>query len=102
MAHFSVVFVTPSTDAWIPGYVAAVGPLVEKHGGKYLARTASHQRLEGAGPDPGLIAIVEWPSKQAADAFYQAPAYQPHLKARLAGATNEFFSIEGKDDMAQE
>ena len=45
MAHYAVVFVTPKTDTWIPDYLKAVGPLVEKHGGKYLARTTSHERL---------------------------------------------------------
>jgi uncharacterized protein (DUF1330 family) len=99
MPHYSIVFVTPTTDAWIPDYLANVGPLAKKHGGKYLARTQSHERLEGD-TSPGLIAICEWPSKAAADAFYADPAYQPHLKARLAGATNAFYSVEGKDDFA--
>src|SRR2546421_498504 len=86
MAYYSVFLVTPTTDAWIPEYLAVVGPTVAKHGGKYLARTASHERLEGADPSPGLIAILEFPSKEAAMAFYKDPAYQPHLQARLAGA----------------
>ncbi len=28
------------------------------------------------------------------------PAYEPHLKARLAGAANDLFLVEGKDDFA--
>ncbi len=100
MAHYSVVFVTPKSDTWIPDYLAAVTPLVEKHGGKYLARTASHERLEGVDPSPGLIVIIEWPSKESAEAFYRDPAYQPHLQARLSGAANNFFMVEGKDDFA--
>jgi uncharacterized protein (DUF1330 family) len=100
MAHYSVVFVRPKSDAWIPDYLAAVGPLVEKHGGRYLARTASHERLEGTGTSPALIVILEWPSKESAEAFYRDPAYQPHLQARLAGAVNDFFMVEGKDDFA--
>jgi len=97
--HYSVVLVTPTTDAWIPDYLATAGPLVQKHGGRYLARTQSHERLEGS-DSPGLIAIVEWPSKADADAFYAEPDYQPHLQARLAGATNTWYSVEGKDDFA--
>jgi uncharacterized protein (DUF1330 family) len=100
MAHYSVVFVTPKSDAWIPDYLAAVGPLVEKHGGTYLARTASHERLEGTGASPGLIVILEWPSQESAEAFYGDPAYQPHLQARLGGSVSEFFMVEGKDDFA--
>ncbi|MFN0090261.1 MAG: DUF1330 domain-containing protein, partial [Acidimicrobiales bacterium] len=47
MAHYSVVALTPTTDTWVPDYIAAVGPLVERHGGAYLARTASHTQREG-------------------------------------------------------
>ena len=100
MAYYSVVFVTPKTDTWIPDYLAAVGPLVQKHGGKHLARTASHERLEGTDPNPAFIVVTEWPSKEGAEAFYRDPAYQPHLQARLAGATNDCFLVEGKDDFA--
>ena len=100
MSYYAVVFVTPKSDAWIPDYLAAVGPLVEKHGGRYLARTQNHERLEGTSENPGLIAILEWPSKAAAQAFYRDPAYQPSLQARLAGAANDFFLVEGKDDFA--
>jgi uncharacterized protein (DUF1330 family) len=100
VAHYAVVFVTPTTDTWIPDYLKVVGPLIEKHGGKYLARTTSHERVEGTGPNPGLIVIVEWPSRAAVEAFYADPAYAPHLQARLAGAVNELFLVEGKDDFA--
>ena len=64
------------------------------------ARTTSHERLEGTEPNPGLIVILEWPSRSAAEAFYRDPAYEPHLKARLAGAANDLFLVEGKDDFA--
>ena len=100
MAYYSVFLVTPTTNAWIPESLAVVGPTVAKHGGKYLARTASHERLEGSDATPGLIALLEWPSKEAAKAFYSDPQYQPHLQARLAGAGSEAFLFEGKDDFA--
>lgn len=100
MAYYSVFMVTPTTDAWMPDYLPVVGPLVAKHNGKYLARTASHERVEGSGDGPGLIAILEWPDREAFDAFYNDPAYAAHLKARLAGSTGDAFIVEGKDDFA--
>jgi uncharacterized protein (DUF1330 family) len=100
MSYYSVFFVTPSTEAWIPDYLPVVTAAVAKHGGKYLARTASHERIEGAGSGPGVIALIEWPSKDASAAFYSDPDYAPHLQARLAGAVNEAFLVEGKDDFA--
>jgi len=100
MTYYSVLSVTPTSEDWIPGYISAVTGLVASHGGKYLARTVSHERLEGEGEDAGLRVIIEWPSKEAALAFMDDPAYAPHLKARSAGSTSHHFLIDGKDDMA--
>jgi uncharacterized protein (DUF1330 family) len=100
MTYYSVVAVTPTTEDWIPNYIGPVSALVAKHGGKYLARTASHERLEGEGEDAALWVILEWPSREAAMAFMSDPAYQPHLKARSAGSNSHHFLIEGKDDLA--
>jgi uncharacterized protein (DUF1330 family) len=76
-----------------------VGPLIEKHGGKFLARTLGHERLEGDA-DAGAIVLLEWPSAETAKAFYADPAYQPFLQSRLAGANNQAWLFEGKDDFA--
>ncbi len=98
MACYSVLFVTPTAEDWIPDYIASVGAIVAGHGGKYLARTASHERLEGEGEDAALRAIVEWPSREAARAFMSDPAYAPYLEARTAGSDSHHFLIEGTDD----
>ena len=100
MTYYAAVGLTPTEEAWIPGYIGAVGDLVAKHGGKYLARTASHERLEGEGKNPALMVLIEWPSREAAMAFYDDPDYAPHLQARLGGSDSDFFLVEGKDDMA--
>ncbi|MGY9056931.1 MAG: DUF1330 domain-containing protein [Alphaproteobacteria bacterium] len=100
MACYSIIGVTPTDSAWVPGYIGPVGELVAKHGGKYLARTASHERLEGEGGDAALRVIIEWPSKEAAHAFMNDPDYAPHLKARTEGSNSHHVLIEGKDDLA--
>lgn len=100
MAYYSVLAVTPTTEDWIPAYIGPANQLVAQHGGKYLARTASHERLEGEGQDAALRIIIEWPSKAAAVAFMNDPEYVPHLKARTAGSISHHFLIEAKDDLA--
>ncbi|MEM6934462.1 MAG: DUF1330 domain-containing protein [Pseudomonadota bacterium] len=100
MTYYSVLEVTPKEDDWIPDYLPAANALVAKHGGKYLARTASHERLEGDGDGAALRIILEWPSKEAAHAFMTDPDYVPHLNARTAGSNSHHFLIEGKDDLA--
>ena len=100
LAHYGIINVTPTSEDWIPAYIEAVGPLIAKHGGKFLARTASHERIEGNGPNPAIWAIVEFPSKEALDAFYSDPDYQAPLQARLAGSESNDFSVAGQDDFA--
>lgn len=101
MAFYSVLAVTPTTDAWIPDYIGPANRLVALYGGKYLARTASHEQLEGTRADAALRIVIEWPSKDAAVNFMNDPEYVPHFKARTAGSTSVHFLIEGKDDLAQ-
>ena len=100
MAYYSVLAVTPTSEDWIPDYLPAANALVAKHGGKYLARTARHERLEGEEEGAALRIILEWPSKEAALAFMKDPEYAPHLKARTNGSNSHHFLIEGKDDLA--
>ncbi len=100
MAYYSVITVTPTTNEWVKDYLGPANALVAQHGGKYLARTASHERLEGEGEDPALRIIIEWPSRDAALAFMNDPVYKPHLEARTAGSDSHHFLIEGKDDLA--
>jgi uncharacterized protein (DUF1330 family) len=100
MAFYSVFAVTPNSEAWIPDYVAAVNVLVPKHGGRYIARTTRHEQLEGDPSPAALRVIIEWPDREAAEAFLNDPAYAGPLQARLDGAHNMHFLIEGTDDMA--
>ncbi|MEZ5593400.1 MAG: DUF1330 domain-containing protein [Gammaproteobacteria bacterium] len=100
MAYYSVLDVTPTREDWIPDYIAPANRLVAKHGGKYLARTSSHERLEGQGDGAALRIIIEWPSKEAAVAYMNEPEYVPHLQARTEGSVSNHYLIEGKDELA--
>ena len=100
MTYYSVLAVTPTTEDWIPNYIGPANSLVAQHGGKYLARTATHEQIEGERQDTALRIIIEWPSKEAAVAFMNDPEYVPHLKARTAGSVSYHFLIEAKDDLA--
>lgn len=100
MAFYSVLAVTPSSEDWIPDYLPTANKLVAKHGGTYLARTATHEQVEGEDRPAALRIVIEWPSKAAALSFMNDPAYKPHLEARTAGSESYHFLIEGKDDLA--
>ena len=100
MAFYSVLDVTPTDDAWIPDYLPTANERVAAHSGKYIARTTSHEQVEGETKEAGLRIIIEWPSKEAAQAFMADEAYAPHLAARTAGSVSHHYLIEGKDDLA--
>jgi len=100
MTYYSVLAVTPTNQDWIPDYIGPANALVAKHGGKYLARTANHEQIEGDPQDSALRIVIEWPSKEAAINFMNDPDYLPHLKARTEGSNSFHFLIEAKDDLA--
>ncbi len=100
MSYYSILDVTPTSEDWIPDYLPTANALVAKYGGKYLARTASHEQVEGEPNEAGLRIVLEWPSKEAALNFMNDPEYVPHLKARTEGSVSHHYLIEGKDDLS--
>ena len=47
MAVYLIAEIKVTDDKWVPDYAASVHPIVEKHGGKYLSRSANIKILEG-------------------------------------------------------
>jgi uncharacterized protein (DUF1330 family) len=97
LKYYAVAEIEITDPSWVPDYVAEVTALVEQHGGRYLARTPKAEKIEGERPLPHVNLIIEWPSEEAAKAFYASEAYQPHLDRRKAGARNEFVLVAGED-----
>ena len=97
MKYYAVVELNITDDFWMEDYTPSLNALVKKHGGVYLARTMTMERVEGDRALPGAFAIIEWPSKEAAQAFYSDPEYQPYLKSRLAGSNCDFTLVAGED-----
>ena len=78
-------------------YMAAAPAAVKAAGGEYLVRGGRHAVLEGAW-QPSRIAMLRFPSLEAAQAFYDAELYRA-ARAKRVGAT-EFFNmvvVEGVD-----
>ncbi|GJM05164.1 MAG: hypothetical protein DHS20C09_11550 [marine bacterium B5-7] len=100
MTYYSVLAVTPTNDEWVADYIEPANKVVARYGGKFLARTGSHETMEGSGQDAALRVIIEWPSMEAAKNFASDPEYVPHLTARTKGSESHHFLIEGKDDLS--
>lgn len=96
--YYSFVGSVITDPSWVSDYMAAVPTLVERHGGRYLAAAAEIDQLEGDGPMPSGISILEWPSREAAQAFFNDPDYKPFLDARLAGTTGVAYLVPAVDN----
>ncbi|MCH8818111.1 MAG: DUF1330 domain-containing protein [Chloroflexi bacterium] len=75
-------------------YREKVGPQIEKHGGRYIVRGAEVENLEGEW-DPGRLVILEFPTREDAQRFYEADEYQPLLALRKRTANTVLSIVEG-------
>lgn len=65
-------------------YRVAVGPIIARHGGRYLTKGGSHRLLEPGPLPPDRAVIVEFPDMAAIEAWYADPEYHPLIALRQA------------------
>jgi uncharacterized protein (DUF1330 family) len=75
-------------------YREKVTPLVAKFGGRYLVRGGEVRQLEGHLPIHRLV-VLEFPTLEAAQRFYECSEYQPILKIRLASTRSDLMLAQG-------
>ena len=97
MTVFVIADIKVTDDSWIPDYAANVHDIVHKHGGKYLARSGNITTVEGDPLDTTLIALIQFPSMEAAQSFAQDPDYAPYGEARQKGSVSRLHVIDDTD-----
>ncbi len=97
MTVYVIADIKVTNEGWISAYAASVHELVHKHGGKYLSRSGNVKTLEGKPLDTTFIALLEFPSAEAAQAFATDPKYAPYAAARQAGSESRFQLIDDTD-----
>ncbi len=97
MPVYLICDVKVTDDSWIPDYAAAVHGIVHKHGGKYLSRSANITNMEGEPLDTTLIALIEFPSQESAQAFADDPEYASFGQSRRDGSVSRFNLIDDTD-----
>ena len=97
MTVYVIADVKVTDEAWIPDYAAHVHDIVHNHGGKYLSRSGNITTVEGEGLDTTFIALIEFPSMEAVQAFASDPAYAKYLQARQAGSISRLHVIDDTD-----
>jgi uncharacterized protein (DUF1330 family) len=97
MKYYTVAELTVTARGWARDYVANVTPMVERYGGRYLARTIAFEKLEGEREPAQIVLIIEWPDEEAVASFYESEEYRPYRERRLAGSRGEFLLVAGED-----
>ena len=97
MSVYIIAEVEVTDDSWIPEYADKVHDIANQYGGKYLARSANIENLEGESLPTTLIALIEFPDSDSVKAFVNSPDYAPFGKARQAGSNSRFRMIDDTD-----
>jgi uncharacterized protein (DUF1330 family) len=99
--HYTVAELEVTDPTWVPDYVREVTPMVQARGGRYLARTGRSEAFEGERSPPQTVLLIEWPSREAAQEFYDSEEYRPYREARRAGSRGVFLLVAGEDAAAR-
>ena len=97
MSVYVIADIKVTDDSWVPSYAGSVHEIVHKHGGRYLARSGNVKTLEGKPLDTDLIALIEFPNKEAVTAFASDPRYAPFAAARQRGSESRLQLIDSTD-----
>ena len=74
-------------------YVRRDTPIVERFGGRFLARAGPSETLEGASKDRHVV--IEFPDMETARTFYRSDEYQEVSRIRQAFAESDLILVEG-------
>jgi uncharacterized protein (DUF1330 family) len=94
MPAYLIANIEVTDPAGFEQYRAKVSPLIAQFGGRYLVRGGEVRTLEGALPIHRLV-VVEFPSLEVAQRFYDSAEYQPLLKLRLASTKSDLVLAAG-------
>jgi uncharacterized protein (DUF1330 family) len=75
-------------------YSAQVAATVEAHGGGFLVRGGAAEAIEGDWL-PTRFVIIEFPSKDAARAWYDSAEYQSIVGIRHEASTTRLILVDG-------
>ena len=81
---------------WYNEYRTVTEALVEKHAGKYLVKGGKTEQLEGNAPPPSALVVLEFPTDEHLQQWYQDPEYEPMIQLRKDnGVETTLLMVEG-------
>jgi uncharacterized protein (DUF1330 family) len=94
-AYYVVEVNVRDLDRYKNDYASHVAATLAPYGGRYLAAGGRTESIEGA-PPASRVSLVEFPSVDKAEAWYNSPEYDKIKPVRHAVATTRAFIVEGK------
>ena len=94
MSVYVMAFIKLQKPSWTP-LGQEVVDLVHEHGGRYLVRDTAPRQIEGSGEPPDEAVLVEFPSVEKAEAYYNDPRYEPYRETRKAATDTTLVLVEG-------
>ena len=94
VSAYLVVDIDVTDPEQYQGYVRKAPAFVEKHGGKYIVRSGDTAVVEGDW-HPSRFVVVEFPTRQQAQAFLNDAEYQAVADTRRASTTSNMILVEG-------
>jgi uncharacterized protein (DUF1330 family) len=95
MSAYAIVRIIDITDpATFETYKAKAGPTIGAHDGKVIVGGGRKATLEG--DDDINVVIIEFPSYEAAEAWYNSPEYAEAMSHRVGAASAQVVLAEGR------
>ena len=94
MSAYVIAEIEVTDPATYEEYRKQVLPVVTKYGGKFLVRGGNVKSKEG-GWQPKRIVVLEFPSMDQAEKFYDSPEYGPLIKLRQKASKGRLILVEG-------
>jgi uncharacterized protein (DUF1330 family) len=94
MPAYCIVYEIVDDPAPFEEYRRQVLPTIQAHGGRFLVRGGAFTTLEGDMPYE-RIAMLEFPTRAAAEAWYHSPEYQRILPLRTHSSRSQFVLVDG-------
>ncbi len=94
MAAYLIFDVDIRDMARYQDFMAGVKPALEAAGARYLVRGGPHKVLEGEW-SPRRLVLLEFPSAEATEAFYNGPVYRSLKAIRDECSSANLVMVEG-------
>ena len=95
MSAYVIGEVQITNPAGMKGYGPMVAAAVQQYGGRYLARGATPEVLEG-GPANNIL-IIEFDDVAAAKRWFASPEYAAAMEKRMGKGEIDLVIVEGYD-----